>query len=198
MRSFQDASEGHPDQFIFYDYYKLLDKSRAAISTVVKAPVDTLVFVPNATTGVNTVLRNLNYEKGDKILYFASIYGSCEKTIVQLTETTPVEAVKIDFHYPVEDDWLVGEFEKNIKEQQAQGYTVKVAIFDTVVSIPGVRMPFERLTKKSKELGVLSLIDAAHAVGHIDLNLQELDPDFFVSNCHKYVFLTSLPLSRFS
>jgi selenocysteine lyase/cysteine desulfurase len=188
MRAFQDQSEAHPDQFIFYDYPELLDESRAAISTVLKAPVDTLVFIPNATTGVNTVLRNLIFEKGDKILYFASIYGACEKTVVYLTETTPVEAVKIEFEYPVEDDWLVSEFEKKIREEQAGGGRVKVAIFDTIVSIPGVRMPFERLTKKCKEFGVLSLIDGAHGVGHIDLNLGELDPDFLVSNCHKYVF----------
>jgi selenocysteine lyase/cysteine desulfurase len=192
MRSFQDASEAHPDQYIFYDYPPLLDESRAAISTVLKAPIETLVYVPNATTGVNTVLRNLVYENGDKILYFASIYGACEKTIVHLSETTPVKAVKVEIEYPAEDDWLVEEFEKKIKEEQANGGRVKVAIFDTIVSIPGVRMPFERLTKKCKELGVLSLIDGAHGVGHIDLNLGELDPDFFVSNCHKYVLLVFL------
>jgi selenocysteine lyase/cysteine desulfurase len=185
MRAFQDQSEARVDQFIFYDNSKFLDESRAAISTVLKAPVETLVFVPNATTGVNTVLRNLIFEKGDKILYFASIYGACEKTVVHLTETTPVGAMKIEFEYPVEDDWLLSEFKKKIKEEQAKGGRVKVAIFDTVVSIPGVRMPFERLVKACKELGVLSLIDGAHGVGHMELNLGELDPDFFVSNCHK-------------
>ena len=141
--------------------------------------------MPNATTGINTVLRNLVYAPNDKILYFSCIYTGCEKTVVHLTETTNVQAVKIELHYPVEDDWLVEALEKRVKEEESKGAKVKVAIFDTVVSVPGVRLPFERLTAKCRELGVLSCVDAAHGVGHVELDLAALDPDFLVSNCHK-------------
>ena len=157
------------------------------------APSETLVFVPNATTGVNTVLRNLTFQPGDHILYFATIYGGCEKTVAYITETTPAQSVRIAYTYPVEDDWLVSEFEKTVKQVEEKGGKVKITIFDTVVSMPGVRMPFERLVKKSKELGVLSCVDGAHGVGHVELDLEKLDPDFFVSNCHKYVLTPYSP-----
>jgi len=158
-------------------------------------PVETLVFVPNATTGVNTVLRSLVFQPGDMIVYFATIYGACEKSVEYVTETTPAEAVKVQYTYPVSDDWLVEEFCKVVKGEQDRGKDVRVAIFDTVVSLPGVRMPFERLTAACKELGVLSLIDGAHGVGHVKLDMPKLDCDFFVSNCHKYAFV-SLILSH--
>jgi selenocysteine lyase/cysteine desulfurase len=48
----------------------LLDESRAAVAKILNAPVEGVVFVPNATTGVNTVLRNIVWNKGDEILYF--------------------------------------------------------------------------------------------------------------------------------
>jgi len=70
---------------------------------------------------------------------------------------------------------------------ESKGGKVRIAVFDTVVSAPGVRMPFERLTQKCKELGVMSCIDGAHGVGHLNIDLGALDPDFFVSNCHKSV-----------
>jgi selenocysteine lyase/cysteine desulfurase len=155
---------------------------------VLNAPAETLVFVPNATTGINTVLRNLTFDAGDHILYFATIYGACEKTVAYITETTPASSIKITYTYPVEDAWLVDEFRTKVKEVESAGGKVKIAIFDTVVSMPGVRVPFEELTQACKELGVLSCIDGAHGVGHIALDLSLLDPDFFVSNCHKYVF----------
>jgi selenocysteine lyase/cysteine desulfurase len=47
-------------------------------------------------------------------------------------------------------------------------------------------MPWETLVQACKEMNILSLIDGAHGIGHIDLShLGEVDPDFFVSNCHK-------------
>lgn len=155
-----------------------------------KVPVETIAFVPNATTGINTVMRNLVFEPKDKIVYFSTIYGACGKTVSYITETTPAEAVEVEVMYPVSDEWLVGEFERVVKREQEAGNNVKVAIFDTVVSMPGVRVPFERLTAACKELGVLSCVDGAHGVGHVDLDLGELDCDFFVSNCHKLVSLS--------
>ncbi|CAO2653784.1 Nn.00g031950.m01.CDS01 [Neocucurbitaria sp. VM-36] len=187
MRSFQDAAEARPDHFIRYQYPELVDESREAMAKLLNTPSSTLVFVPNATTGVNTVLRNLTFEKGDHILYFATIYGACEKTVAYITETTPASSVKVSYTYPVEDDWLVSEFKAKVKEVEDKGGKVKIAIFDSVVSMPGVRVPFERLTAACKELGVLSCVDAAHGVGHVEIDLGKLDPDFFVSNCHKWL-----------
>ena len=163
----------------------LLDESRAAIANLLNVPTDTCVFVPNATTGVNLVLRNLVYEPGDVIMYFDTIYGACERSVTYITETTHAEAVKVNYTYPVSDAWLVGEFKRVVNELQASGKIVRIAIFDTVVSLPGLRMPFEKLTEASRELGVMSCVDGAHGVGHVELDLSKLDPDFFVSNCHK-------------
>ncbi|CBX99244.1 hypothetical protein LEMA_P084830.1 [Plenodomus lingam JN3] len=187
LRSYQDAAEARPDHFIRYLYPPLLTASRAALSTLLNVPASTLVFVPNATTGINTVLRNLTYSPGDHILYFDTIYGACEKTVAYITETTAAESVKIKYTYPVEDEWLVGELRRVVGEVESSGGKVKVAVFDTVVSMPGVRMPFERLVEVCRELGVLSCVDGAHGVGHIDLDLGALGADFFVSNCHKWL-----------
>lgn len=187
FRAFQDAAEGQPDHFIRYKYPQLLDDSRAAMAKLINAPVETIVFVPNATTGINTVLRNLTYHEGEHILYFSSIYGSCEKTVAYITENTPASSKKVSLTYPVEDDWLISEFESAVKQVEAEGGKVKVAIFDTVVSMPGVRVPYERLTQKCKELGILSCVDGAHGVGHVDLDFSSFQPDFFVSNCHKWL-----------
>jgi len=164
---------------------------RLTILRVLNAPSETVVFVPNATTGINTVLRNLDFQPGDHILYFATIYGACEKTVAYITETTPAKSVKITYSYPVEDDRLVAEFKSKVADVVKAGGKVKIAIFDTIVSMPGVRVPFERLIAACKELGVLSCVDGAHGVGHIKLDLEKLDPDFFVSNCHKYAFPSS-------
>ncbi|KAF1976497.1 PLP-dependent transferase [Bimuria novae-zelandiae CBS 107.79] len=187
LRFFQDAHEARPDDFIRYAYPKFNDEARQALSKYLNVPVNELVFVPNATTGVNTVLRSLIFSPNEYILYSATVYGACEKAVAYITETTPAKAAKIEYTFPVEDDWLVSAFASKIDEIEKSGGKVKVAMFDTVVSMPGVRLPFERLTQMCREKGVLSLVDAAHGIGHVKLDLAQLDADFFVSNCHKWL-----------
>lgn len=193
--------EARPDQFNRYDRPEYLDASRLVVSKALNTDIDNIVFVQNATTGVNTVLRSLRFEPGDKIVYFDFIYGACGQTVQYIEETTPAQGVEIRISFPCEEEEIVrvfketilnsggGLFDKNGQvdaQRKPEESRVRIAIFDTIVSMPGVRLPFEQLAQVCKELGVMSLIDAAHGIGHIPLNLTTLDPDFFVSNCHKY------------
>ncbi|KAB8298679.1 hypothetical protein EYC80_000856 [Monilinia laxa] len=154
--AFQRQCTARPDTFYVYDLPKLIDESRDAVAPLLGADPREVVLIPNATTGVNTVLRNLKWEEGDMIVYFrAELEGFRE--FVELT--------------------------------QSMGRKIKLAMFDTVLTFPGVRMPWEELVGICKELGVLSLIDGAHGIGHIDLtHLGAISPDFFVSNCHKWLY----------
>ena len=188
LNEYQRQLESQPDIFIRYTYPPLLEKARAATASILNVPVEEVVFVPNATTGINTVLRGIRFDDGDIIVHFETVYGAIEKTVAYLVETTKVENEAIEARWPIDDDALVRQFEEKIVKLNTEGggkSKVRLAIFDTIVSMPGVRLPFERLIAKCKELNVLSMVDGAHGIGHIPLDLGELKPDFFVSNLHK-------------
>jgi selenocysteine lyase/cysteine desulfurase len=187
MRHYQDLAEGRPDRFIRYDYPKLLDSSRKLLANHFDAPIDDIVFVPNATIGINTVLRNLSYSLGEKILYFSTIYGACEKTIEYVSETTAATSIRLELQYPLSDEDVLATFRAGLLRAQQDGGKVKIAIFDVISSLPGVRVPFVELNDICHENGVLSLIDGAHAPGQVPVDLAKLRPDFFIGNCHKYV-----------
>ncbi|KAK9248543.1 pyridoxal phosphate-dependent transferase [Lipomyces tetrasporus] len=189
LRQQQDAAEAQPDKYILYTFPELLDRSRAAVAEILHVPTNECVFVTNATTGVNTVLRNLVYGPSDVIIYFDTIYAACEKTILSVCETTPATFRKVEYQFMVDShSTIVQKFKDLVKETKREGLTPKVAVIDTIVSVPGVRFPFEMLVQACKDEGVLSLIDGAHGIGHIALDLKQLDADFFTSNCHKWLF----------
>ncbi|KAI1777102.1 PLP-dependent transferase [Hypoxylon cercidicola] len=186
----QCETEAKPDTFIRFTYPKLLREAREAVAPLLGAETDELVFVPNALTAINTVLRNLTYGDGDVILYFSTIYDACKKTIESLEETTGVRGHCIELVYPVEDDDILDKFRTAILEIRSQGKSVKLAMFDTILTFPGVSFPWESLVPACKEYGIYSCIDGAHGIGHIDLHhLTQVGPDFFISNCYKWLMV---------
>lgn len=191
LQKLQALAEARPDTFMRYDYPKFFMSACAAIASFLDVPAQEVVFMPNATTGINTVLRSLVFEKGDVILQFSTVYGSFEKTVEYICETTPAESFTVQLEYPISDDELLTRFVEGLDKVMTNGRKVKVALFDTVSSLPGVRVPWEKLVEICKKRGVLSMVDGAHGVGHVELNLGQVQPDFFVSNCHKSVFYPS-------
>ena len=186
QRQLQAESEGRPDTFIRYTYLRLLRESRVAIAPLLDADPSEVVLVPNATTGVNTVLGNIGFLQDDTVIYFNTIYGACQKTIESLSETCPLSSHKIDITYPIENGEIIRRFNAAMQDVKAQGKIPKLAMFDTVLTFPGVRFPWEALVAACKDHGVMSFIDAAHGVGHTDLtHLGDVSPDFMISNCYK-------------
>ena len=183
--------ESAPDEFIRYKYPQLLDDSRRAIADVLRVPQDTVVFVPNATNAINAILRNMqwNSDRRDEIIYFDTIYGACGKTIKYMVDSCYgyVSSRAICLEYPCEDNDVVAWFREAVAVSKAAGRRPRLCVYDTVSSVPGVRFPFEILTATCKELGVMSIVDGAQGVGMIEPNLSHLDPDFFFSNCHKWL-----------
>ncbi|KAK0766332.1 hypothetical protein N5P37_000053 [Trichoderma harzianum] len=193
LRGYQDDIEARPDPFIRFALARLTDESREAVAGVVNAPVETVVFVNNATEGVNTVFRNLkwNPDGKDVALCFSTVYDACGKVIDFLYDyhgEGRFTSREIPIQYPIEDDEILQRFRDAVKKVQDEGKRAKVCIFDVVSSRPGVLFPWERMVKACRELGVLSLVDGAQGIGMVRLNLSEADPDFFVSNCHKWLF----------
>ena len=117
----------------------------------------------------------------------ATVYPGVDKTVEYIVESTAAQREVLDIHWPISDDELVARFEDGIKAINASGKRrVRLAVFDTISSMPGMRVPYERLAQICRKLNVLSLVDGAHGVGQIPLDLKALDADFVTSNVHKY------------
>ncbi len=190
---------------------RLVREAREALLPLLSPHVhlDEVVFVTNATTGVNVVLNNLaarwSADAGDAVFYFTPIYAACHKTLLHLDVVGRLHAVEVPVAIPADlaDNGAI--LEKKLRDAAAaataRGLKVRMAVFDTIVSAPGVLLPWERLVRACRALGILSLIDGAHSIGQIDLSglgapdgeapagAEAVQPDFFVTNCHKWLYV---------
>ncbi|KAK5046379.1 hypothetical protein LTR84_008180 [Exophiala bonariae] len=203
QRSYQHATESQPDRFIRYDALNHISNSRLGIAKLLKTSSDECVFVQNATVGLNTILRNLlptfasqattlelTKREQSCVVYFDTIYGAIEKTLFSIREIDPsIELRKVtNYTLPCSHEAIVTALVEVLDKASQDGVRVRACVFETITSVPAARFPFQAITTLCRERGIYSVIDGAHGVGQIALSLGDLSPDFFVSNCHKWLY----------
>lgn len=181
--------EANPDLFMRLGFQPQLIDVRRRLAQLIGADVDEVVLVPNASTGINTILRNFEWEQGDTLVGFNVTYGSISKTIRNIGDVLPHPTVK-EFvsQFPTTHAEIIASFMEFLAANPTAEGKKTVVVLDSIVSNPGVLMPWKELVKICKEAGVWSVVDAAHSIGQeTDINLSEAKPDFWVSNCHKWL-----------
>src|SRR5581483_2062935 len=126
-----------------------------------------LLFVPNATSGVNTVARSLALGPGDEVLMTDEEYGAIELT----WEATGARVVRA----PLDSLW------DRVTER------TRVLSISHVASATGAILPVRELCAPARELGVLTVVDGAHAPGHVPVDLTAIGADAYAGNCHKWL-----------
>jgi isopenicillin-N epimerase len=163
----QRELERQPVDFLARRAPALLDEARAALGAYLGARGEDLVFVPNATTGMNTVARSLRLGPEDEVLTTDQEYGAVDFT----WDATDARVVRA----PVESLW------------EHVGERTRVLSISHVLSPTGAILPVAELCARARELGVLSVVDGAHAPGHVPVDLEAIGADAYSGNCHKWL-----------
>ena len=145
----------------------LLFEARSALAEFVGARADDLVFVPNATSGLNAVLRSLRLEPGDEVVTTTHEYGA-------ITRTWEFAGANLVVCEPHE---VVGRI----------GPRTRVVSVSHITSPTALVLPVEEICAAARAAGVLAIVDGAHAPGQLDLDLEALGADVYAGNCHKWL-----------
>jgi isopenicillin-N epimerase len=179
----QRRLEWQPVKFLGYDALGYFQEARQKLGDYLRADPLDIVYVPNATFGVNVVARSLSLGPNDEVLTTDHEYGACDRTWRFL-------AGKQGFHYVKQPISLPITSAESILEQFWQGVTprTKVIYISHITSETAVIMPIEAICQRAREVGILTLIDGAHAPGQIPLDLPAIGADFYTGNCHKWLW----------
>ncbi|HLA83856.1 MAG TPA: aminotransferase class V-fold PLP-dependent enzyme [Thermoguttaceae bacterium] len=182
QQALRERIESEPVRFFMREIESLLDASRETLAGLLVASTDDLVFVRNATSGVNGVLRSLRFEAGDEILMTDHEYNACANTVRWVAERTGARAVLAQVPVPVvSSDEIVERIMERVTDR------TRLALLDHITSPTAVVMPIERLIARLAERGIDTLVDGAHGPGMLRLELERLGAAYYTGNCHKWL-----------
>jgi len=181
-QEWQRRLERQPVHFLGTEFAEHMRAARAALGGYLGAEADDLVFVPNATYGVNVIARSLDLQPGDEILTSDHEYGACDRTWTFVCRKRGATYRKQPIPYPAGTA-------VEILEQIWQGVTerTRLIFLSHITSPTAMTLPAAEICARARHAGILTLIDGAHAPGQIALDLQSVGADFYTGNCHKWM-----------
>ena len=180
--SWQKKLEYNPTKHLGLDIFTQLDISRDYLAQYINCHKDDVVFFPNPSTALNTVIRSLPLKKDDEILTTNHEYGALNKTWNFICKKTGAKYIRQSISIPLlSKKDFIESFKSGITEK------TKVIFFSHITSSTGLIFPAKEICKIAKEKNILCIIDGAHVPGHIDLDIKKLDPDIYTGACHKWM-----------
>jgi isopenicillin-N epimerase len=174
--------EAQPVEFLWRRLKGLQQEARNRVAAFLKADPDGLAFVPNATTGVATVLAGLDPSPGDEILLTDHAYPAVLKAVRRLCDRSGADMVVAGIPLPLPE---AGEIVARFTDRLAK--RTRLAIIDHVTSPTAAILPVDRIVEECRRTGIPVLVDAAHGPGMLPIDLAQLQPDFWTGNFHKWV-----------
>lgn len=182
QQTLREQLESDPVRFFVDEYEPLLDVARQDLATFVGAETQDLVFVPNATTGINTVLRSLSFQLGEELLTTNHEYNASRNALEFVAARSGAIVTVAEVPFPIASPDQVIDAILN-----AVTPSTRLLLIDHVSSQTGLILPVEALVAEMTVRGIEVLIDGAHAPGMVPLNLQTLGAAYYTGNCHKWL-----------
>jgi isopenicillin-N epimerase len=181
-QQWQRELEHQPVEFLSRRFKDLLRAAREPLAAYLNADPDDLVYLPNATTGLNVVARSLTLQAGDEVLSTDHEYGAMERTWRFVCEKRGARYVTQHLRPPLESA-------EQIVEAVWSGVTARtrVLFLSHITSPTAIILPVTELVRRARAAGILTVIDGAHALGQIPVDLTALGADYYTGNCHKWL-----------
>jgi len=174
--------EREPIRFMIRELEPMLDAARVQLAEFLGADPAGLAFVPNATAGVNAVLRSLDFDQHDEIVVSTHEYNATRNVAEFAAQLSGARVVIADVPFPIASP---DEVVERVLEKLTN--RTRLVVLDHITSQTALILPVERIVREVQSRGVDVLIDGAHAPGMLPLDLRAIDAAYYTANLHKWV-----------
>ncbi|HJN71086.1 MAG TPA: aminotransferase class V-fold PLP-dependent enzyme, partial [Phycisphaerales bacterium] len=174
--------ERSPIQFLDREGKVRVAEARATVAAFLGCSGEQLGFVENATTAIGCVLQSLDLPARAEIVSTSHVYNGVRQLLRAFTKKNGSTYREIDIQTPLHtSDEIVAKVIAGFSNH------TKVLVLDHVASITSIVFPVKEIIAECRKRNITILIDGAHAPGMLELDIDDLAPDWYVGNLHKWV-----------
>jgi selenocysteine lyase/cysteine desulfurase len=162
------------------ELHKKLGPVREKLASLLNTNSDQLAIIRNTTEGMNIVARSLRLRKGDEVILTSEEHVGGSAPWLALQNEIGIQVIVIDISGRESDAYDLIKCKISKK--------TKVVSISHITCTVGAVLPVKKIIDLCREHNIQSCIDGAQAVGQIKVDINHLNPDFYVSSGHKWLF----------
>lgn len=174
--------ERQPVAFLLREREATMAAAREQIAAFLKVSPSDIVFVTNATSGMNIAVRSLPLQAGDEILTTSHEYGAINRLLAFKAAQTGAKIIthEVALPYTTDSDFTDGLFAQVTPRTRA-------IVISHITSPSALIFPIAQICQRARGQGILTIIDGAHAPGQLPLDLEKIGADIYAGNFHKWL-----------
>lgn len=181
--------ESNPDIFFRTRLRDMHFDTVRKAADLVGADPDNLVLCSNVTSALNDVLKSIRLKPEDQILVNNFTYNAIANAAHSAVKKYDADTLSLDIKVPIESESEIVEMYVEVVQRNR---SIRVAVIDHISSQSAIRFPVAKIAEALHAMGVIVIVDGAHAPGHLPLDLEDLGRrgvDFYAGNLHKWAFV---------
>lgn len=179
---FRLQAERQPSRFMMDELPDLIRDAADDLGKYLGARGREIVFVDNATTAVNAVLRSVAFLPGDEVVTTSFAYPAVRNTLEFVTERAGARLITAELPFPLLSPADIVE-----AIASAMNRRTRLLVVDHVASETGLVLPINDIVRLARSRNIPVLVDGAHAPGMLPIKLEQLDATWYAGNCHKWL-----------
>jgi isopenicillin-N epimerase len=157
---------------------------RRQLAQLMGLPVDELAFARSATEALYSLIRNYSrLQPGDQVLTSDLDYPAVQSAFRWLQKARGVEVVEVVHRHPASHEALL----RTYAEAFAAHPRLKLMAITHVTHRTGLVMPVKAIARMAKAQGIDVILDGAHSLGQLEVDLDDLGIEFAGFNLQKWI-----------
>jgi len=181
MYSYTKKLDREPSPAFRNEMHDAKEVTRKILARYLRVTPDEILLTRNTSESNNLVSNGVDLKAGDEVVLFGDNHPSNLAAWIEKSKRWGFTVKQVEPVNPHPGfDYYIEAFKRQLTPQ------TRVLAFTHVTSTVGDVFPAKALCRLAAERGVMSLVDGAQSFGALDVDLSDMQPDFYSGSAHKW------------